>query len=120
MPKYTPNKFTYKPNYTVPSFSSPQFARETAKQKREALRLEELREEEERRRIEEYLLQGRRSGTLPLRSARRKDELAYVSSFGQRPTPPNRFAYNSANLYPTATSGNVRLPVAKRKKRSTK
>lgn len=109
MPKYEPPKFKYKPTYTVPSFTFSPYAKESSKKQlereKERERLERLREEEELRRLEEYLLQGKRAGTVPLSSARRKDELSYVSPFGQRPTMPNQFVYK---------------PVAKRKKRSAK
>lgn len=117
MPKYNQPKFTYKPTYAVPKFSSSQYAQSLARQQQKARELEELREEEERRKLEEYLLQGRQSNELPIRSARRKDELAYISQFGQRPTLPNRFAYNPTMMM----SNNVMIrPVKKRKKSGSK
>ncbi|MFN9114514.1 MAG: hypothetical protein ACK5XN_31010 [Bacteroidota bacterium] len=115
MAKYTPPKFSYKPTYAVPKFSSSQYSQSLARQQQKARELEELREEEERRRLEEYLLQGRQSSGLPTRSARRKDELAYVSQFGQRPILPNRFAYK-----PSMLNALPARPVKKRKKSGSK
>jgi len=115
MPPYKLPKFTYKPNYNVPQYSSSRYAKESARQKKEAERLEQLRKEEELRQLEEYLLQGRRSGSLPTRSARRKDELAYVSPFIRQPRFENPYVYT-----PSAVSQYAPRMVKNKKKRSAK
>jgi hypothetical protein len=115
MPPYKLPKFTYKPNYDIPQYSSSRYAKEVARKLKEDERLEQLRKEEELRRLEEYLLQGRRSGSLPTRSARRKDELAYVSPFARPPRFDNQYVYT-----PSTVSQYAPRMVKNKKKRSAK